>query len=485
MSDEKNTNGVTPAIQQLADMFISILGPTVAAMVENGAPDPNVVNISMTREAFEKQRAELAELDQLRKKATDLSYKLEVANSKLDVAEKQLDAAQKRIAADNRQLTNTINANRQYAKQLAALQGQLNSAGSSATRAEYNKLWKQHTACVNQRNSFANTIGVQKQTIDELNATIAELKKQPQTPCAVLVIDSVTYTPDEVRKIVTVSADRAVEIERLRRDLNTMTSLRDSAVKAGEEIKKDMDQLRSQAMTYYYNGSPVSPDTLKHFFDLGVAAENAGYTQASFQPKTGHFVTQQTPERDPKPIFSHRRKVNEDGDKIVIYDPENVTLRIVVDNHTELTVEASLLPQMVQDIQAARSRADRMEGDLAKCMERNNTQAVSLRAAEREMDNLRKTIDGLNKRVGDKDADIQRLTIERNLIRGQLNELRALKAPATVNGQVLQAGEAYMTTALGMLPINSEGMRKLSDALDAYRAKVASLTNGLREWMKT
>lgn len=94
------------------------------------------------------------------------------------------------------------------------------------------------------------------------------------------------------------------------------------------------------------------------------------------------------------------------------------------------------------------------------------------------------TVQELNTRVADKDADIQRLTIERNLIRGQLNELRALKTPATVNEQVLQAGEAYMTTALGMLPINSEGMRKLSDALDTYRAKVASLTKGLQEWIK-
>lgn len=504
MSNEKDDIRIDPAAQQFAEMLVSLFEPAIKIMADakvmagQPAPDDNIVNMSMTREAFEKQRADLAEVAQLRKQVDALK-------SQLHVAETRLQATQAEIASEQRKAAKAIDANRLYGRQIASLQGQLRAAGSHATHAEYNKLWKQHTACKNQRDSYAATIANKDKVITELNATIAELKKQPQTPCAVLLIDSIVYTPEEVRKIVAVSADRAREIERLTRDLTTMTSLRDTAVKSGEDLnsqvghyrklymdtvklnerlRADCERLQSQTKVYVYNGVPISDERLKQLCDLGGAAEEAGYTQASFQPKSEHIVTQQTPVKEPKAVFAHRRKVNDDGDEVVIYDPENVTIRIAIDQHRELTIAASLLPQMVQDIQANKNRADRLEGDLAKCMERNNHQAVSLRRAEDELMTLRDNISTMSKRLMDKDADIQRLTIERNLVRGQLNELRALKTPATVNGQVLQAGEAYMTTALGMLPINSEGMRKLSDALDTYRAKVTSLTKGLQEWIK-
>lgn len=478
MSNEKDAIRIDPAVQQFAEMLVSLFGPAAKVMAGQPAPDDNIVNMSMTRAAFEKQQADLAEVAQLRKQVESLQ-------SQVDVAEKRLQASQKQVAEEQRKTAKAVDANRLCARQVASLQGQLRAAGSHATHAEYNKLWKQHTACKNQRDSYAVTIANKDKVIAELNTTIANLKKQPQTPCAVLIIDSIVYTPEEVRKIVAVSADRAREIERLTRDLTTMTSLRDNTIKDNERLTADNERLRSQVKVFYYNGKVISDERLKQLCDLGGAAEEAGFTKASFRSKSEHIVTQQTPGREPKAVFAHRRKVNDDGDEVVIYDPENVTIRIAIDPHRELTVAASLLPQMVQDTQANKNRADRLEGDLARCMERNNQQAAALRAANRRISDLQGTVQELNTRVTDKDADIQRLTIERNLIRGQLNELRALKTPARVNGQVLQAGEAYMTTALGMLPINSEGMRKLSDALDSYRAKVASLTKGLQEWIKT
>lgn len=513
MSNEKDAIRIDPAAQQFAEMLVSLFEPAIKimtdakAMAGQSAPDNNIVNMSMTREAFEKQRADLAEVDQLRKQ-------VEALKSQLHVAETRLQATQAEIASEQRNAAKAINANRLYGQQIASLQGQLRAAGSHATHAEYNKLWKQHTACKNQRDSYAATIATKDKVIAELNTTITNLKKQPQTPCAVLLIDSIPYTPDEVRKIVAVSADRAREIEQLTRDLTTMTSLRDSAVKTSEDLNSQVghyrklyedtvklntrlradcetltagnEDLRSRIKVFYFNGHPISDERVKQLCDLGAAAEEAGFTTDSIKGAPAKaIVTQQDDAGQSAAAYEHLGGVKGGKDTIVVWDPDKVQLQLHIDGHRVLNVEASIIPQLVLDVQSARNRADHLESDLGKCMERNNQQAVSLRAAEREMATLRENVSTLKKRVSDKDADIQRLTIERNLVRSQLNELRALKTPATVNGQVLQAGEAYMTTALGMLPINSEGMRKLSDTLDTYRAKVASLTKGLQEWIKT
>lgn len=507
MSNEKDAIRIDPAVQQFAEMLVSLFEPAAKVMAGQPAPDDNIVNMSMTREAFEKQRADLAEVAQLRKQVDALK-------SQLHVAETRLQATQAEIASEQRKAAKAMDASHLYSQQVASLQGQLRAAGSQATHAEYNKLWKQYTACKNQRDSYAATIATKDKVIVELNTTIANLKKQPQTPCAVLLIDSIPYTPDEVKKVVAVSADRAREIERLTRDLTTMTSLRDKAVKDSEDfnsqaghyhklyedtiklnerLRSDCERLQSQVKTFYFNGQVISDERLKQLCDLGGAAEEAGFDKNYFKALTSvaHSVAQQpntthltTGDDKSTIVYEHRRRVNDGGDDIVVRDIDNVRFQLYLDDHRVLDLDASIIPQLVQDAQANKNRADRLEGDLAKCMERNNQQAVSLRAAERELATLRENVNTFKKRVSDKDADIQRLTIERNLVRGQLNELRALKTPATVNGQVLQAGEAYMTTSLGMLPINSESMRRLSDALDTYRAKIASLTKGLQEWIK-
>lgn len=504
MSNEKNTNGINPAVQQFAEMLVSLFGP---AMAGQPVPDNNIVNMSMTREAFEKQRADLAELAQLRKQ-------VEALKSQLSVAETKLQTTQAQLTGEQRKAAKAIDANRLYSRQVASLQGQLRAVGSHATHAEYNKLWKQYTACKNQRDSHMVTIASNNRLIAELNETIAKLKQQPQTPCAVMIIDSILYTPEEVKKVVAVSADRAREIERLTNDLTAMTSLRDSAVKASEDLNSQVghyrklyedtvklnarlradcetltagnEDLRSRIKVFYFNGHPISDERVKQLCDLGAAAEEAGFTTDSIKGAPAKvIVTQQDDAGQTVPAYEHLGGAKGGKDTIIVWDPDKVQLQLHVGGQRVLNVDAAIIPQLVMDVQANKNRADRLEGDLTKCMERNNQQAVSLRAAEREMATLRENVSTLKKRVSDKDADIQRLTIERNLIRGQLNELRALKTSATINGQTLQAGEAYMTTSLGMLPINSEGMRKLSDALDTYRAKVASLTKGLQEWIKT
>lgn len=505
MSNEKNTNDINPAVQQFAEMLVSLFGPAAAVMAD--PPADNVVNMSMTREAFEKQRADLAEVAQLRKQ-------VEALKSQLSVAETKLQATQAQLTGEQRKAAKAIDANRLYSRQVASLQGQLRAAGSHATHAEYNKLWKQYTACKNQRDSHMVTIANKNRVIAELNETIAKLKQQPQTPCAVMIIDSVPYTPEEMKKIIAVSADRAREIERLTRDLTTMTSLRDNAVKTSEDLNSQVghyrklyedtvklnarlradcdtltagnEDLRSRIKVFYYHGHPISDEQLKHFFDIGVAAEEAGFTTDSIKGSPAKaIVTQQDDAGQTVPAYEHIGGAKGSKETIIVWDPDKVQLQLHVGGQRVLNVDAAIIPQLVMDVQANKNRADRLEGDLTKCMERNNQQAAALRAANRRISDLQGTVQELNTRVADKDADIQRLTIERNLIRGQLNELRALKTSATINGQTLQAGEAYMTTSLGMLPINSEGMRKLSDALDTYRAKVASLIKGLQEWIKT
>lgn len=503
---EKNNNS---SLDSLMEQLLSAISPSLAAAVGQVIPDDGTVTITMTKDVYEKQQAALASI-------TDLQ-------SRVDAAEKRVAAAEMQANREKNRADNLQRDKNYYWKQAQDLKHQLHvSSLPNQQRAEYNKLRKNYTACCNQRDSFANTIGVQKQTIDEMRATIEKLQANPQMPCAVLIVDSVPYSPTDIRKIVEVSNSRDRENERLLRDLSTMTTLRDNAVKAGETLRAELDimrnsapdhevvaktmhdkdcqiaqykklyedtvklneRLRDQIKVYVYNGKPISDERLKQLCDLGGAAEDAGLTiddLRALAAKNAEKLPIDTGSAGT--VFVHRRLVNSKTDTIVIYDPENVHLCVHTYDGNTYDIDCDDIPDLFLRLPRERCRASRLEGDLGKVMQRNNSQAVSLRAAEREMANLRKTIDGLNKRVAEKDADIQRLTIERNLIRGQLNELRSAKTPK-VNGQVLQAGEAYMTTCLGMLPINAEGMRRLSDTLDQYRAKVASLTKGLQEWIK-
>lgn len=480
---EKNNNS---SLDSLMEQLLSAISPSLAAAVGQAIPDDGSVTITMTKDAYEKQQAALAEVAQLK--------------SKLRVAEERIsayEAERKQLVDGNNRQLNHIN---HLATELTVVRRALQAAKSPVNqRAEYNKLRKDYTACRNQRDSFANTIGVQKQTIDEMRATIKKLQANPPAPCDVLIVDSVPYDPADIRKIVEVSNNRDRENGQLLHDLATMITLRDNAVKAGEALQAKLDSLPDHAKTlrdkdsqiaqykklyedtvklnerlrndikvYFYNGKPISDERLKQLCDLGGAAEEAGFT----------IDTINNLRKQARPAVAF-----EDG-RIVIHDVNNTHLELHTANGQTIKVDAALIPKMAEDINVTKSRADRLEGDLITVMGRNNHQAAALRAANRRISDLQETVKELNKRIAEKDADIRRLTIERNLTRGQLNELRALKTPAKVNGQVLQAGEAYMTTSLGMLPINSEGMRKLSDALDAYRAKVASLTKGLQEWIK-
>lgn len=315
---------------------------------------------------------------------------------------------------------------------------------------DINKLRKNLTSEKNRTRSYENTITELRFKVQDLENKLAAAANTPvKTPANVISVNGVAYSADDITRIVNTSCERADTISEL-------------AAQRDEAILK-LQKLAEQVHTYSYQGRELTHEEIGKYLDLGIAAENAHLT-------VGYMNALNTVPANPvKGTYF-----------IEVEHPERDFVRLKFPGRT-IDVAASLIPQMVDETNQLRVRVRNYEEREKVITRRNKEQASSLKAAEAEIEKLREQIDSLSKVRAENSKTIQQLTIERNLLRGKLNES---KPTAVINGQTLQAGEAYMTTALGLLPINSTGMRQLSDALDSYRARVQKLTNGLREWIK-
>lgn len=389
--------------------------------------------------------------------------------------ESEIRAKDAQIIAMNSELSHERSLRQHYhsdsarlGRELAALKRRMEENRGS----DINKMRKDLTAERGRNRSYETTIGELRFKVQDLEAKIAaiapaaadadhytaiingkpytraELEALVKTPTNVISVNGVTYSADDITRIVNTSCERADIISEL-------TAQRDEAL-----LK--LQKLADQVHTYSYQGRDLTHDEICKYLDLGIAAENAhltvGYMNAlntvpAKPTQTSHFVE--------------------------VEDPDNDFIRLKYPGRT-LEIAAKLIPQMVDDVNQLRTQVNNYDEREKRISLRNKQQASSLYAAEQEIEKLRKQVDDLAKVRAENSKTIHQLEIERNLLRGRLNE----RKPAVINGQTLQAGEAYMTTSLGLLPINSTGMRQLSDALDSYRARVQKLTSGLREWIK-
>lgn len=426
-----------------------------------------------TGERIRQMVAAQASAKDYRQMVVDTEARWRAHTDRLETTKRALDS---RIIALESEVKHERNLRQHYQADTARLGRELaifKHNAASRGECDINKLRKNLTAEQNRVRSHETTIGELRFKVQDLEAklaavapdaasadhytlilhgkpyTRAELEALVKTPTNVITVNGVHYSADDIQQIVNTSCERADTIAEL-------VKQRDDAVNKAMKYAE-------QVHTYSYQGRELTPEEIGRYLDLGIAAENAhltvGYMNAlntvpAKPTQTTRFIEVEHPDRD--------------------------FVRLKFPGRT-IDIAASLIPEMADEANQLRVRVRNYEEREKSITRRNKEQANSLKAAEAEIEKLREQIDNLSKVRAENSKTIQQLTTERNLLRGRLNER---SHSAVINGQTLQAGEAYMTTALGLLPINSTGMRQLSDALDSYRARVQKLTNGLREWIK-
>lgn len=414
-----------------SDLFNIIAEALVDAIkAEQEGANPGNVVMSMTREAYEEEKKRRAAQD------TEIA----TLRAQLNLKDKALQEA------------NHSNATlRKEVQRLRIDNGMLRSATQNARVADLNKLQKNYTACKNQRDSFQRTIAADQRAMAELREEIGRLKKAHPNTVPVIIIDSVPFDETEIRKLMATSIDAQAKV-------NQMTAERDAA-------RKELASLKQTAHIYTLNGRTLAPEEVKGLMEIGYAA------QQGLMPNSAKFVSAVKEE-----VYQHNHRVNTGRDVITITDPHNVAIRLVFGPNTQdVRVDADMIPVLVTDVQNANRTVEHLKQTNTQLRNQNATQAASIRSQDEEIERLRKRERDCLERINSLSKDNRILTTERNLMRGRA------ASKTTINGQVLNAGESYMTTCLGLLPIDANGMRKLSDTLDKYRAKMAKLTKALQD----
>lgn len=464
MGDNSNLN---PMAEQLAQLFTTIFGD-LATGIDPNAPRPD--EVSTLREALNKANQTIADLrkeriglinskEKLRKERAALVRSNEVLETKVKTLTANIDAVERTSAARQARITRLIGENSDLARQVRSLQQVANGYGAPAV----NKLRKDYTACKNQRDSFRGTIAVQQSTIKEMEKRINELQRNPH-PVDVIVVDTVSYTENDVRRVVKNALDKTVRVKQLEESLAKLNTV--------------YDDLKKRANVYTLRGVELPPSRVIDLVNKGLEAEKTP-PAASVTPVSGSSDM----------VYIHQGKVSKaTRDVIVVADPTNVIFRVPFDSTgTTLDVSAEDLALMSEDIRRLQNTITSTNDRLVDANERCHLKERNIKAQEREIDRLRgrekELMDALNKAQ----SSLRVAIVERDQARAKVTQRPFITRDGDiniVNGQVLQSGETYMTTALGLLPVNSVGMRKLSDALDSYRARVNKLRTGISEWIK-
>lgn len=464
MGDNPNLN---PMAEQLAQLFTTIFGDLTTG-IDPTTPRPD--EVGTLRDALNKANQTIADLrkeriglinskEKLRKERAALVRSNEVLETKVKTLTANIDAVERTSAARQARITRLIGENSDLARQVRSLQQVANGYGAPAV----NKLRKDYTACKNQRDSFRGTIAVQQSTIKEMEKRINELQRNPH-PVDVIVVDTVSYTENDVRRVVKTSLDYTVRVKQLEESLAKLNTV--------------YDDLKKRANVYTLHGVELPPSRVIDLVNKGLKAEKA-QPAASVTPVNGSFDV----------VYIHQGKVSKAArDVIVVTDPSNVTFRVPYGMEgTSLDVNANDLAFMSDDIQRLQKAIASTNDRLVDANERCHLKERNIKAQEREIDRLRGREKELMEALTKAQSSLRVTTVERDQARAKVTQQPFISKDGDiniVNGQVLQSGETYMTTSIGLLPVNSVGMRKLSDALDSYRARVNKLRTGISEWIK-
>lgn len=462
----------------------------------------------------------------------------------------------------------------------------------------YNKLCKDYSAACNQRDSYAQTITKQRETIDDLRRKLETAQTGVTVPVKVLVVDSVAWTADEVRKVRDISVQRAQEIEDLKKKLDekcgTMVKVGNFHYGSGDiksllntidQLTRNNNELRKSHPTVEINGKYMTIYAIECAMDtLNKLQARCNKQEAQLRRAESTLrgtVTSVKREREKRRAMqaeldslrackqyvdakdsvisaesraeSYKDQMNQWRDKatkaeadVAYWRGEAVKFKDLADaaqrvaaanaatatvkdcvNRTEVGPTKSVIevgPQVVElrilqpegttivvnDVRIDANDLPRMADDLVKkTKELQDYQALahSLNVTAEEQKRERDTklaaqditIRSLQDELNELRASQRAWEIERKILKGRLAEANAAdktqNCPAdcpggpmapknVVNGVELKDGVTYMTTSLGLLPVDTVGMRKVVDQMEYYRGKITALAGFLDDWSK-
>lgn len=529
----------------------------------------------------------------------------DTARAEARVLRGQLETLQANALAAEKQVNEARGQARQYYAQICSLTQQVKSKQGMARRPDpdYNKLWKNYTACKNQRDSFQQTIATLTAELTSARQRIKALEEGEMKEVKVLVYKGQAYTAASIGEVIEKSAQRAYQIDELTRKLNAKAL---PVIKVGnfhyaesdvkqllntiDQLTRNNNELRNAKPILEIRGKYMSVSAIETALDLKDKYEEQlkkmsallARAESTLRNTKLHVIKERNRRRElaekcavqertrsynenrgtmihvetqlasahreldyfkgqncalTKDLASTRRRLydaqqevkawqdkaaeylaiiqkcnngpvmaasshhvielTENVRQINIKDPRDI--EILIDNRV---IRACDLPGMCDDLVEYRkvnevrvATINELTTKVAQLSDMNGKLRQELQA---RMESLEKAQDAirvehecaerLNSTVSERDSTIRQLTIERNMLRGRLtvaeNELNALKAKPQVEVQ-MEGGKSYMTTPIGMLPVDSDGMRQLCDAYAKYNSRLTALADYLRDWVTT
>lgn len=424
--------------EAMAQAFIDALSPVFTAFA---AAQP-------TADAATPTQGQFQDIIVLKDRIAALEKGIDRLRSERDVARAQRDAANEQVAALNKQKANIertyTSKVRDLQKEVSTLRGQIPTQRHGTLQASYNKLWKDYTAAKNQRDSYAKTIAGQK-------ALIEQLKKESPTEVPYLRVNGVRYSEADILKL----RDRNIELtHKLAEAEHTLRTSTTGLIQIGNEV---------------YNADSIT-------------------TQLN-------LIAQQDAEIKDMKANYHIVRI---GDKFLT--PDQVAA--IVAENTKLKQDNAAANRALTSANAALVAKRKECLDLARKLSTARIYQFQGRPIPdedikagydllREYREGRITYSGITFQLADLPGMADELVRLSNTLKVRDEEIAKLrriadltaataKPPAVVVNDIpLQAGESYMTTPRGMLPINAEGMRKLADEVAVLDARIVAIHKAL------
>lgn len=360
-----------------------------------------------------------------------------------------LEAKNASLAKENDELREQLNTHiRSAVKQPDELRSEIADLREQlhALHTEYRQ-FRENAAQDKNKLAAANDKEVERLT-KEIRRLIIENRRQAQRISELVAIDPATE-----KRYLAQLRERDSRIGKLHKDLTAAQNQRDS-------YRQEIARLKANPCKPFImvNNHPYSEREVQ---ELIAELNTLRAAHAAAADPQLWVSTKGRPINAGSIVYNHDSKVTSyPRDTILIRDPANVVIRISTSGRT-VDADADLLYQMVSDLDRAMKDNEQLAKEKADLEHRNANQAAGIDELRSECSYKRNTIADLNKKL-------RIVTEERNKAQDKVNLL-------------MQAadGNSYMTTPLGMLPINQVGMRAVVDALTKAEAERARFESAL------
>lgn len=407
------------ALQPLVDLFSNFLGADLAAQ-----PDANaegMVSVPVKQVDAWRQRIEALE-----KGVERLKSERDAARSLRDAAMLQAHEAEEKVEKIKAQLEAGV-------KENEILRNQFATQPAHRLQAELSRRYKELTACRNQRDSYKRELDRQKRINSDLTAA---------QECA--TIDGRQYTSAELKVMKdfyyagrpSQHSNPAATVL-LNGTYYTISQVENMLHERLTVIKK----LERAEKFFTYKGIEYTMENARKFFAVGKRMVVDGEVSIDGV------------------VYKLRDIIHMGADLVA----KDATIRTI---ETKLNAADNLIKAKVDHI-------ERLKAELAA--RRDQVGALNGEVAKHLT-----TIENLKGDVAAKQQILNAYmsqTEQAKLRAEQIAKTRRVNGGQTnsANGVPLTPGVAYMTTPLGTLPVDTDGMRAVSDALNNALAKLASI----------